>query len=496
MTSGTADPARPETSSRTMDTFDESLGALLLSAQRLAGRRGQQLCEPAHLLWAILDDDQGSAATALRHEGRDVRRIAQRVEAELPPPARPFGDPRALGASDGTLRVSPGLKRLIDGARDEADGQGDAQDAAVALLGAMIRSDDAQLQGLLDRVGVTTDRGRGVGVGEDVAPALRLIGQYGRDLTGEARSGRLDPLIGRHDELERVTHILGRRRKNNPVLIGEPGVGKTAIVEGLAQRIVEGLVPDAIKDRHIFALDVGSLVAGTKYRGEFEERVQILIDGLARAQGRIILFIDELHMIARAGGAEGAIDAASFFKPLLARGELHAIGATTIDEYREHIARDGALERRFQPVFVREPTEPEALAILEGLRPTYERHHGVRITDDALRTAVELAVAALPERRLPDKAIDLIDEAASERRARADGSRTQPTPRTQPTAPAGRPALDGPAHEVLGRDIERIVDEWVGRQDREPWAARVYGAQLGRVGRIRRRLGRPRRHPG
>jgi ATP-dependent Clp protease ATP-binding subunit ClpB len=466
-----------------VQSFDESLSAVLLSAQRLAIRRGQQACEPQHVLWAVLADDQGSAAMDLRREGRDVTRILQRVEAELPPPARTFGDPRGMAAHDGVMRVSPALKRLIDSAEVLATGEGSGGlDADQAIIAALAASQDPELAGLVRRVGIVSDVTSAGGDDSQAGlGALRLIGQYGRDLTADARAGRLDPLIGREAELHRVMNILGRRRKNNPVLIGEPGVGKTAIVEGLAQAIAAGTVPDALKGRHVFSLDVGSLVAGTKYRGEFEERVQVLLDGIARAKGQIILFIDELHMIARAGGAEGAIDAASFFKPLLARGELNAIGATTIDEYRQHIAKDGALERRFQPVFVREPSEAEAIEILRGLRSTYERHHAVTITDEALVTAVQVSVRALPERRLPDKAIDLIDEASSECRRRVDGLSSREVP--------GPPEPDRGGSTVSADDVRRTVDEWKGQGGMDAWAERVYASRSpGLMARIRRAI--------
>jgi ATP-dependent Clp protease ATP-binding subunit ClpA len=254
-------------------------------------------------------------------------------------------------------------------------------------------------------------------------------------------------------------------------------------VEGLAQAIAADAVPDAIKDKHIFALDIGSLVAGTKYRGEFEERVQLLLDALARARGSIILFIDELHLIARAGGAEGAIDAASFFKPLLARGDLHAIGATTVEEYRDHIARDGALERRFQPVFVKEPTAEETMAMLRGLRATYEAFHEVSISNAALEEAIRLSVRHLPDRRLPDKAIDVVDEAASGRRAGLYGESTVESGPIDPTA-----VVPGTHRAVGPEDMRRVIDEWVGRDGDDAWAATVYGRRGNPI--MRRLMGR------
>jgi ATP-dependent Clp protease ATP-binding subunit ClpB len=244
--------------------------------------------------------------------------------------------------------------------------------------------------------------------------------KYGRDLTEEARKGKLDPVIGRDEEIRRVVQILSRRSKNNPVLIGEPGVGKTAIAEGLAQRIVKGDVPGSLREKQVVALDMGALVAGAKYRGEFEERLKAVLQEIAKAEGRVILFIDEMHTLVGAGAAEGAMDAANMLKPMLARGELHAIGATTLDEYRKHIEKDAALERRFQPVFVGEPSVEDTVSILRGLKERYEVHHGVRITDGAVIAAATLSNRYISDRFLPDKAIDLIDEAASRLRMQID----------------------------------------------------------------------------
>ena len=257
---------------------------------------------------------------------------------------------------------------------------------------------------------------------EDTAQALE---KFGRDLTADAEAGKLDPVIGRDEEIRRVIQVLSRRTKNNPVLIGEPGVGKTAIVEGLAQRIVDGDIPDSLRDRRVIALDIGSLLAGSKYRGEFEERLKAVLGEVQEAAGRIVLFIDELHTIVGAGAAEGAVDAANLLKPMLARGELRAVGATTLDEFRKHIEPDAALERRFQPVLVGEPDVGDAIAILRGLKERYEEHHGVRITDSAVVAAATLSERYIADRFLPDKAIDLIDEAASRLKIEIDSVPTE-----------------------------------------------------------------------
>jgi ATP-dependent Clp protease ATP-binding subunit ClpB len=441
-------------------SFSEKANEHIAAAQQLALDAGHQQCEPVHLLSVLLADD--SVAGALRRSGQDITQVKQRVQRQLPRPIPSFGAGGFQGL-DGVIQASPALKAVLDGAGELAFATRAARVDELILVQAYGRSEHPGVRQLVEAVGL-------LAVAPYALPAaagspasfhdpelFHALGRFGRVLTAEAAAGQLDPVVGRVQELERVMHILGRRRKNNPVLIGPPGVGKTAIVEGLAQAIAQGTVPSAVAGKHIFALDVGSLVAGTKYRGEFEERVQLLLGSIAGADGNIILFIDELHTIARAGGAEGAIDAASFFKPLLARGELRAIGATTVDEYQLHIARDGALERRFQPVRVAEPTPDEALDMLAGLRSTYQRYHGVLISDEALQAAVAVSPSRLPGRHLPDRAIDLIDEAASRKRAendQQDESTQAPTPSVGPD------------------DIRRVVDDWVGPTGRRGGFAR------------------------
>jgi ATP-dependent Clp protease ATP-binding subunit ClpA len=343
---------------------------------------------------------------------------------------------------------------VLDSAKDLAHMTGQREVGELHLLRALLRSQDPLVRSVFGPDG-------------DAAPlapsrvgSLGSLADHGRILTDEARAGTLDPVVGRNREIQRVIHILGRRRKNNPVLLGEPGVGKTAIVEGLAQAIVDGRVPRTIAGCHLFALDIGSLVAGTKYRGEFESRIQDLLGTVRASDGKIILFIDEMHLIARAGGAEGAINAAGFFKPMLARGELRAVGATTIADYRSHVIGDGALERRFQPVQVREPSTAEAIEMLRGLRPLYEQHHRLTISDAAIVEAVVESDARIGYRHLPDKGIDLVDEAASRLRAEADLAEPGAN---EPSTPL----------EVTPEHIRMVIEDWLGGD--EGWYQSLHG---------------------
>ncbi|MGD0074674.1 MAG: ATP-dependent chaperone ClpB [Candidatus Binataceae bacterium] len=403
-----------------LNRFTEKAQEALGRAQSAAASRQNQGVDVEHLLNALLEDEQGLAASVLKLAGVDRAAVVRKLEAELDKIPRVSGS----GADAGQAYVTQRLGRVLAHAEQEAGKLKDEYVSIEHILLAILDEPGAASK-ILREAGLTHDklmdalqkvRGHQRVTSPNPEATYQALERYGRDLTQLATTGKLDPVIGRDDEIRRVIQVLSRRTKNNPVLIGEPGVGKTAIVEGLAQRIVRGDVPEGLKKRRVVSLDMGALVAGAKFRGEFEERLKAVLKEVQEAGGEIILFIDELHTVVGAGAAEGAMDASNLLKPMLARGELHCIGATTLDEYRKHIEKDAALERRFQPVLVEEPSVEDTISILRGLKERYEVHHGVRIKDAALVTAAILSKRYISDRFLPDKAIDLIDEAAAKLR--------------------------------------------------------------------------------
>ena len=461
-----------------LEKLTDRARGFLQAAQTIAVREHHQQIRPAHYLKALLDDEQGMAAGLIEAAGGDgkiARREADALVAKIPT-VTGSGATSAPGIDGDLIRLLDQAQAIAKKADDQyvtverillamALAKGSDVAAVIAKSGATPQTLNAAIDKL--RQGRTADTQGS----EDRYDALK---RYSRDLTQAARDGKLDPVIGRDEEIRRTIQVLARRTKNNPVLIGEPGVGKTAIAEGLALRIANGDVPDGLKDRRLLSLDMGALIAGAKYRGEFEERLKGVLDEVKQAAGEVILFIDEMHTLVGAGKGEGAMDASNLLKPALARGELHCIGATTLDEYRKHVEKDAALERRFQPVFVGEPTVPDTISILRGLKEKYELHHGVRITDAAMVAAATLSNRYIADRFLPDKAIDLMDEAASRLRMEVESKPEeienldrrimQLRIEREALKKEERRGVEGPARHARGR--ARQPRAAVGRTDR------------------------------
>jgi len=400
-----------------LEKFTDRAKGFLQSAQTVAIRNNHQRISPIHLLKALLEDDEGMAAGLIQRAGGDAKLAVGQVDDELA---------KVPAVSGGGAQQTPGLDndvvRLLDQAEQIAEKSGDSYVTVERLLVALSLATTTKAGQILKAANVEPAalnsaindlRGGRTADTASAENAYDAMKKYARDLTQAARDGKLDPVIGRDEEIRRTIQILARRTKNNPALIGEPGTGKTAIAEGLALRIANGDVPDSLKGRTLMSLDMGSLIAGAKYRGEFEERLKAVLDEVKGAEGQIILFIDEMHTLIGAGASEGSMDASNLLKPALSRGELHCIGATTLDEYQKYVEKDPALQRRFQPVYIEEPSVEDTISILRGIKDKYELHHGVRITDNAIVAAAQLSNRYISNRFLPDKAIDLMDEAAS-----------------------------------------------------------------------------------
>ena len=471
------------------DRFTVKAQEAVADAQAVAGERHQQFVEVEHLLLALLLQEGGTVPSLLAKLGADAGVIASEVEAELE------RVPKVTGAV-GQVQISPRLSALFEAALAEADRMKDEYISTEHIFLAMAEEKKGAAPEILRAHGIDQDRvlkalaevrGSQRVTDPEAEGRYQSLARFGRDLTDLARRGKLDPVIGRDAEIRRVMQVLSRRTKNNPVLIGEPGTGKTAIVEGLAQRIVEGDIPEGLSNKRVVALDIGALVAGSKYRGEFEDRLKAVLKEIIESEGEIILFIDEMHTLVGAGAAEGAVDASNMLKPALARGELHAIGATTLDEYRKHIEKDAALERRFQPILVGEPDVEDTIAILRGLKERYEVHHGVRIQDSALVAAAMLSNRYISDRYLPDKAIDLVDESASRLRIEIDSMPTEidEVERRIKQLEIEKQALKKEKDKASRERLEKLEAELAELKERSSEMKAHWQAEKESIGRIR-----------